>query len=204
LKSFKYPTSFQRQLTPEGTMDWYQIAKVVHFMGLIALFGFFVIYARAGTNLRASTTMSDARAWLRMLEATKGMLPGGAAMFLVSGVAMTAMRWRGPYPFVTVGLVALLTLWIVGSLVGPRHLRAMRFAIGDTDGPVPATVRHVILDPAPWGTIATLNGATLGVLFVMTTKGGWVPAIAIVVGLAALVGGISTRSVRRQRAGVTT
>lgn len=184
-------------------MDWYQIAKVVHFMGLIALFGFFVIYSRAGTNLRASTTMSDARAWLRMLEATKGMLPGGAGMFLVSGFAMVAMRWRGPYPFVTIGFVVLLAIWIVGSLTRSRHLRAIRAVIGDAEGAVPASVRQVILDPVAWGSIATLNGATLGVLFVMTTKVGWVASIAIVVGLAALVGAILTRSVRRQRAGVT-
>ena len=123
-------------------------------------------------------------------------------MFLVSGVAMTAMRWRGPYPFVTIGLVVLLTLWIVGTLVGSRHLRSMRGAVGDAEGTAPANVRRVILDPAAWGTIATLNGATLGVLFVMTTKVGWAAAIAIVVGLAALVGAVFTSSVRRQRAGI--
>ena len=183
-------------------MDWYQIAKVVHFMGLIALFGFFVIYARAGTKLRASTTLGDARAYLGMLEMTKGMLPGAAGMFLVSGIAMVGMRWRAPYPFVTVGFIVLVTLWIVGSLVGSRHLRAMRAVIGSADGPMPADAKRVILDPAAWGTIAALNGAALGVLFVMTTKVGWVAAIAIVLGIAALVGGIFTSNVRRLRAKV--
>lgn len=180
-------------------MGWYEIAKVVHFLGLIALFGFFVIYVRAGTRLRAATTLSEARIWLGLLEETRGMLPGAAAMFIASGLTMAGLRWRGAYPFITVGLVTLLTIWTVWALVGARHLRAMRAAVGDTDGPMSATLTRLILDPTRWGTMGALNGAALGVLFMMTTKLGWAAAIAVVLLVAALVGGIFTTVVRRQR-----
>jgi hypothetical protein len=110
-------------------MGWYEIAKVVHFMGLIALFGFFVVYARAGERLRA--------------------------------------------------------------------------ALGEGEGPVSPAIARTILDPARWGTVGALNGASLGVLFVMTTKVGWTAAIAIVVLVAALVGGIFTSLVRRKRDGLS-
>jgi hypothetical protein len=73
-------------------MGWYEIAKVVHFMGFIALFGFFVVYARAGMRLRAATTLSEARTWLGMLEDARRMLPGAAVMFIVSGLTMAALR----------------------------------------------------------------------------------------------------------------
>jgi hypothetical protein len=180
-------------------MGWYEIAKVVHFMGLIALFGFFVIYARAGERLRAATTLAEARTWLGMLEATRGMLPGGAVMFIVSGVTMAALRWRGSYPFIVVGMVTLLAIWVAWALVGARHLRAMRIAVGEADGAVKPAIAQVILDPARWGTVGALNGASLGVLFVMTTKLGWVAAIAVVVLVAALVGGIFMSMAHRRR-----
>ena len=180
-------------------MGWYEIAKVVHFMGLIALFGFFVIYVRAGTRLRAATTLSEARTWLGLLEETRGMIPGAAVMFIVSGLTMAALRWRGAYPFITVGLLTLLTIWTVWALIGTRHLRSMRAAVGDADGPVSPALARLILDPVRWGTMAALNGAALGVLFVMTTKLGWAAAITVVLLVAALVGGIFTTIVRRQR-----
>jgi hypothetical protein len=123
-------------------------------------------------------------------------------MFIVSGVTMAALRWRGSYPFMVVGFVTLLVVWVVWILVGARHLRAMHLAIGDADGSVSPALARVILDPARWGTMGALNGASLGVLFVMTTKVGWVAAIAVVLFVAALVGGIFTAMVRRSRYGL--
>lgn len=182
-------------------MEWYEIAKVVHFLGLIALFGFFVLQSRVGGKLRAAGSVAEVREWLGLLEATRGTLPGAGVMFIASGLAMAGMRWRGNYPFVTVGLVTLLLIWIVGAIVSGRHLRAMRGAVSRAaEGVVPVEVAHVILDPARWGTIATLNGAALGVLFVMTTKIGWLGSVATVLGLAGLVGTLFTLAVRRQRA----
>jgi hypothetical protein len=181
-------------------MGWYEIAKLVHFMALIALFGFFVIHARAGSALRGATTLSETRTWLGMLDATRGMLPGGAVMFLLSGIAMAALRWRGPYPFITVGMVTLLAIWITWAFVGPRHLRAIRAVVGEGEGPVSSTLARVILDPARWGTIGALNGAALGVLVVMTLKLDWLWSVVAVVVLATLVGSIFTANVRRQRA----
>jgi hypothetical protein len=98
-----------------------------------------------------------------------------------------------------VGFVTLVLIWVVWATVGARHLRAMRAAVGDADGPVSSAIASTILDPARWGTIGALNGAALGVLFVMTTKVGWGAAIAIVLLVAALVGGIFTTQVRRKR-----
>ena len=180
-------------------MGWYEIAKVVHFMGLIAMFGFFVVYARAGERLRAATTLGEVRGWLGMLEATRGMIPGAAVMFAVSGFAMAWLRWRGPHPFLVVGLVTLVSIWIVWTLVGARHLREIRAAAGAGDGPLPVSLRNIILDPARWGIMGALNGAALGVLFVMTTKLGWIGAITVVALVAALVGGVFTMLARRQR-----
>jgi hypothetical protein len=180
-------------------MGWYELAKVLHFLGLIALFGFFVLWPRAGAKLRASPSLPEARSWLGLLEVARPMLPSGVVMLAMSGVAMAALRWRGPYPFATIGLVAAALIWLAWALVGARHLRAMRAVLADGDGPVRGPAADVIRAPAPWGVTAALNGAALGVLFVMTTKLGWIASSAIVLVLAALVGTAFTLVVRRER-----
>ncbi len=181
-------------------MGWYEIAKVVHFLGFIALFGFFVIYSRAGPQLRKATDLGQVRVWLGLLEAARPMMPGAAIMMMASGFVMAGLRWRAPYPFVTVGLVTLLVIWITAAVVGGRHRRAMQAAAGDqTNGPVPAELTRVILDTRPWAILFALNTAALGVMFVMTTKIGWVAAISVVVGLALLGGFVGTRLVAADR-----
>ncbi|MGH7604368.1 MAG: hypothetical protein ACRENK_10275 [Gemmatimonadaceae bacterium] len=165
-------------------MGWYELALVVHFLGLIAIAGFFVIYSRAGPALRKATDMANVRVWLGMLDAAKPMMPAAGVLLILSGFVMASMRWRGPYPFVTVGLVTLIIIWIAAAIVGGRHRRAMQAAAGTATGSVPAELSRVILNPRPWATLFALNLATLGVLFVMTTKIGWVAAISVVIGLA--------------------
>jgi hypothetical protein len=183
-------------------MPWYELAKVVHFLGLIALFGFFVIYSRAGPRLREATEVQEVLVWLGLLERAQPMLPGGAAMLLLSGLAMAALRWRGPYPFVAVGLAAVLIIW-VGAIVGRRHLRAMRRGVTGVRGPVPVELSREIRRPGPWVTHFALNGAALGTLYIMTTKPAWAVALGVVLGLAALLAGVAWSLARRERRGST-
>jgi hypothetical protein len=177
-------------------MPWYELTKVLHFLGFIALFGYFVIYSRAGPRLRKATDMGEVRVWLSLLDMARPMLPGAAVMLIVSGVIMGMLRWKGPYPFMMVGLVTIITIWIVAAVVGGRHLRAMHAAAGTASGPVPAELSRIILNPKPWATLFALNTAALGVLFVMTTKLAWVPAIGVVIGLAIIGAFIGERLVR--------
>jgi hypothetical protein len=183
-------------------VPWYELVKVVHFMGLIALIGFFIIYSRAGPRLRAATDMKEVRFWLGLLDLARPMMPGGAAMLLVTGLAMMAMRWRGSYPFATVGFVALIVIWAGVAIVGGRHLRAMHAAAGTTDGAVPPELARVILDPRPWTTLFALNTTALGVLIVMTTKLDWPWAVGVVGVLGALGGFAGSSMVKRDRAKV--
>jgi hypothetical protein len=177
-------------------MHWYELALVVHFLGLIALFGFFVIYSRAGPGMRRASDMATVHFWLRLLEAARPMMLGGALMLIVSGVAMAALRWRGPYPFTVVGLVTVITIWIAGALVSGRQVRSIRAAAVAEVGPIPDDVARAVLDPSPWSTLFALNTAALGVLLVMTTKVGWLWSVAIVAGLA-MIGGFIGNSLAR-------
>ena len=180
-------------------MPWYQLLKAVHFMGLIALAGAFVIYPRAGAQLRSATTLQGARSWLGLLEATRGMFHGGAAMMLATGAAMTGMQWRAPHAFITVGMIALLLMWIGFSVTGSRHLRAIRAAIGSGDGPLSPSLAQLIRSPGPWRAMFAVNLSALGVLFEMTLKLGWGGAIALVLAFATLGLVVGTAVMRADR-----
>ena len=179
-------------------MRWYELARIVHFMGLIALFGSLMINMRAGAQLRAATQLDDARAWLGALLGARIMLHGGSGLLLISGIMMIALRWRGSFPFATIGMATLLLMWLL-SVVGGRHLRSIQAATKGGHGPIPEGLRTIILAPRPWAVMAAINGAGAGVLFVMTWKPGWPGAIATIL-LASLAGAlIANTSMRRQR-----
>ena len=183
-------------------MRWYEMWKAVHFLGLIALFGSFVIHPRAGARLRAAATVDEAREWLSFLQLTRAMFHGGAGMLLLSGIAMAILRWGiASVPFVTVGMVTVLVMWIVfASLVAP-HLRAVDAALRTGDGPVSAEQSRLIRRARPWAAMLAINLMALGVLFEMTLKLGWIAAITLVSG-GAIIGalaGIRAAHGRQQR-----
>lgn len=176
-------------------MPWYELTKVVHFLGLIALFGAFAIYARAGGYLRSATTLAGVRGSLVWLDATRPMLNGGAGMVLVSGLAMASLRWRAPVPFVAVGLITLLLIGMV-STVNNRHLKTLSAAIPPGDGSPSPELRAIILQPLPWTVAFARNTAALGALLIMTLKTGWVASIAIVLALAVIGAAVGRRLAR--------
>jgi len=180
-------------------MHLYEIAKFFHFLGLVALAGFFIIYSRAGPQLRKAKDMKEVQTWLGVLQSTRPMMPAGAILLLLSGLTMGALRWKGPYPFMVVGLLTLLVIWIGTAIADGRHLRAMRAAASGQTGAVPPELSRLILNPTPWATLFALNLATFGVLFVMTTKIGWIGAISVVAALAIIGAIIGSRLVRGDR-----
>jgi hypothetical protein len=179
-------------------MRWYELAKIVHFVGLVSLFGFFMINMRFGMQLRAASYTNDVRTWLGVLERARGMLHGGSGLLLISGIAMIALRWRGRFPFATIGMLTLLLMWLL-SAVGGRHLRAIRAAVPSGNGPVSESLRAIILAPRPWAITAAMNGAAGGTLIVMTWKPGWVAAAATVLLTSAAGAIMGNASIRRQR-----
>jgi len=179
-------------------MRWYELAKIVHFMGLVALFGFFIINMRFSTQLRAASQLSDVRTWLGVLQGARGALHGGSGLLLISGIVMIALRWRGSFPFAAIGMVTLLLIWAL-SVIGGRHLRSIRAVLPSNNGPIPENLRAMILAPRPWAVTAAMNGAAAGVLAVMTWKPGWTGAAATVLLTSAAGAMVGNASIRRQR-----
>jgi hypothetical protein len=173
-------------------MQAYDVALFVHLMGLIAVFGGFVIYHRAGVRLRAARGVDQATAWLSLLDSAGPMFPGGLIMLLASGLFMTFTRWRTMQPWIVAGMIGLIMVWILGATIVDRHRRTMRRALVDQAGPLPPNVLQVIHNPLPWTMVAVLNGLSIGIVFVMSTKPQWLVAtiaLAAPTLAGALIGG---------------
>jgi uncharacterized membrane protein YqjE len=180
-------------------MHVYDIALFVHMLGLISLFGAFVISVRAGARLRAATTLEQARTWLGLLVSTTRMFPAGLGLLLVSGLYMMIDRWKSPYPWIVVALVGLILLGALGGGVVDRRLRAMSAAAAEGGEAAAERLFRLIADPLPWTLMAALNGLALGVVWVMSTKPRWAGSIGVVA-LAAVLGAVlGSLSLRRGR-----
>lgn len=180
-------------------MTAYEIALFIHFLGLITLFGAFVLMQRGGARVRQAATVGELRLWLGLLQTTRPMFPASSVFLLASGLYMTADVWTFETPWVVVGIVSVVAFAVVGPTVVGRGLGAIGAAAATAgEGPVPAELTERIAEPRPWIAMSAMNGAAIGLVWIMVTKPGWAGAIGVVLGLA-LVGGIIGSRVLRRR-----
>jgi hypothetical protein len=181
----------------------YAVAKILHFIGLIALFGYFLIDSRAAARMRAATQLTDIREWLGVRRDARRMLHAGAAMILISGMWLVSLRFRGRYPFTAIGLLTLLSIWLL-SAVGGRHLRAIREMTPAGNGSLPDTLIGLIRAPAPWLITGAMQGAAAGILLIMTLKPDWFGSAGTVLLTSAVGACWRLASLRRSRASAST
>src|SRR5436190_10058573 len=98
----------------------YLIAFFVHMVGVVNLFGGFILLNQAGVQYRRAATWEAARSFLTMLQFAPGMLIGGALILLASGAYMASTRWSMGAPWVTVGMLSSLLAFALAIFVlGP-------------------------------------------------------------------------------------
>jgi len=167
-------------------MSLYSLALFIHLLGLIAVFGAFVLLQNAGRRLRGVTTWQEARPWLDLLRSINGMVAGGLIMMLGTGLYMSHELWSFTTPWVMVGIIAAALLMIGEPLVVGRKIAELRRAAEENQGVIPADRRAVITGSPLWSTIHAMNGAALGMVWVMSAKPGWTQSIAVPLALAVL------------------
>jgi hypothetical protein len=178
-------------------MTAYNVALFVHLLGVIALFGAFVLLQRAGGHLRAAETVEQVRVWADLARSTTGMLIGGAVMLLLSGMFMLADTWGSMPPWAAVALVGLVAITVLHAVVNrPHFARVGVAAAAAADGPLPPELARLIATPLSWALVFSMNGVALGSLWLMATKLDWIGSIVSVVILGALGAAIGTVVVR--------
>ena len=154
------------------------IALTIHILGLIAVFGAFVIQHRVLARLRQATGRAEARPWAELLAATAPMLPSGAIMLLLTGGYMSR-AWEPLRPaWILTSAVGVLFIGGVGFFLIGSFRRALRLT-AEGDGMV-APVSFAV-SRASRILHAAANGTALGTIWLMTAKPGWAESVAVMV-----------------------
>ena len=170
-------------------MSGYDVALFVHLVGAVTLFGGIAIQQAVAGRIRRAGTVQEIRQWMALLRPTGRMLPAAVVILLISGLYMTAQRWTLRTPWVGTALLTLLAMAAVGATVLRRHFAALgRASALASDGAVSAEIARRQADAWAWGALSALNGAALGVVWLMTTKPAWGIAAGVVLGTAILAG----------------
>jgi hypothetical protein len=179
-------------------MRWYDLALFVHLLGLMALFGGFVLFRIAGARLRGATSTEEARTWLGLLDVASPMFPSGLIMLLATGLYMALTRWRPMPAWTSDSLGALVVMMLLGALVVDPRRKAIRKALDESPGPITGAHARVIRNATLWTTTGLLNGMALGVVFVMATKPAPLVVHVVIAGTAVLGALIGFANVRRR------
>jgi hypothetical protein len=172
-------------------MSSHEVAMFVHLLGVITLFGGIGLQQRGGTRLRQATTVGEVRQWLGLVRPTGRMLPAAVVILLASGLYLTAEAWTLATPWIATATVTVLAMAAVGAGMLGRRFRAVGIASADTtEGPVPLQVAGLLRAAGVWAALSGMNGAALGVLWLMTNKPGWATSVGVVVGATVIGAGV--------------
>ena len=172
------------------------IVLFIHILGVVAVFGGLVLFQNTGRRLRAAPTWAEARAWLSLLRQVPGMFIGGSVMLLASGLELARVQWGLTTPWVVVAVITVLSVALFGIFGLRPSLARLASLSNEREGAIPAEMRVVFTAPSLWSPIFAMNGAVLGVLWLMTNKPGWTISIGVPLALAA-VGAVLGRALYR-------
>lgn len=169
-------------------MTGYEFALFLHICGVIVLFSAISLELVAGRQLFGARDVATVRTWSGALAVNGRLFPVAVLVLIASGLFMTFDAWEITTPWVLTSLIALIAMSGLGSTVQGRRMTAVgQSAAALPDGPAPAQLRAQVVDPVMWTSIGASDGTGLGIVFLMTTKPGWLGSVAVVV-VAALAG----------------
>jgi len=182
-------------------MNGYDVALFLHLLGVTMLFGGIALQQAAGARLRRVRTFAEARQWLGFVRPAGRVLPIAGLVILASGLYMTARQWSMRTPWIAVGFLTLLGMVAIGATVIRGAYARLGRAVAAGDGDLTAPVTRLVRSRRLWVPLTSVNGALIGVLWLMTNKPGWGASIGVVAGAALIGAGAGSRMARRTSSG---
>jgi hypothetical protein len=162
-------------------MSFYPYALLLHILGMLALFIAIGIELTALLRLRSANTTYTVREWLRILDPLEKAHPVISLVILVSGLIMTLTSWGWSQGWI-----------VVPALLIPRMKALHRAMDVAPEGALPETVKQLIDAPTlPRPQFAAAFTA-LGIVYLMTTKPGWIVSIGVIL-VSPLIGLLLSR-----------
>jgi hypothetical protein len=178
-------------------MNGYDVALFLHLLGVTMLFGGIALQQSAGARLRRATTFGEVRQWLGFVRPAGRVLPIAGVVILASGLYMTSQEWTIRTPWIAVGFLTLLGMVVTGATVLRAGYARLGRAVGGLDGDLTAPVRRLATSPGLWAALTSINGAAIGVLWLMSNKPRWPASLGVAVGSAVLGAAIGAAMARR-------
>lgn len=181
-------------------MRAYDFALFFHLLGVVTLFAAVTLVQAGGARLRRAATVEHLRLWLGLARPARVMFPVAGLLLLATGLFMTAEAWTFATPWVAVSIVVLVGIAVGGGVQGRHFAEIGAAAAGVDEEALPSGLARLVGRPAPWRLGFAMNGAAVGILWLMTTKPGWLGSVTVALGLTA-IGAIVGSAVVRPGAG---
>ena len=169
-------------------MSLYSIFVFLHVVGALGLFAGIGLEQVALANLRGCSTIAQAREWIALLGGLRRIDAPSGLLILATGFYMVAARW-GHQAWIGLAILGMVVMAFLGVALTARRAAAIRKALPDVEGPIPAALRHHLNDRV-LRTAASLRAAlALGIVFNMSVRPVSVAALVVMV-VALAIGAI--------------
>lgn len=182
-------------------MSGFEIAVFIHLLGVLALFAAATLSHVAGARMRKAETVEQVRDWVGLQGMLSPIFPISAVVIFGAGAYMVGdlafFDWDDAW--ISVGIATLLFAVTMGGVVGERAMKSVATAAAAApSGPVPVSLRRLLLDPVRLAVENTLTLLIVALVYMMVDKPNLAGAVASVL-VAVAVGALSSVPARKRQ-----
>lgn len=181
-------------------MSNYKLALFFHFVGLVGLFVGYGLEWIVSALLRKATTTDQVRAWLRVYRTSLPISGPGLLILIISGGYLASLSGAMKEGWVSASLLAILFALGIGFVFILPRVRAIRGALPEGSGALPANVIELLHAPAIPTLIRVRGLLALGIVYLMTLKPGSLVASLIVLVVAIGLGVVASMGTSGKKA----
>jgi hypothetical protein len=172
-------------------VNWYSFALFLHVSGAIGAFVSVGVWLVGLAALRRARYVAQVRAIAWLIIVMSPVMVLSILVVVGAGLVMALNVWGLATSWIAVALSSLALMAPIGPLVLDTRMRAIiARARMESDGPLSAALAVQTCNPILGSAAQTLAALLLGIVFLMTTKPGFVGALATMI--VALVLGLSS------------
>jgi hypothetical protein len=181
-------------------MGWYSVALLVHILGVLGVFIATGIEQVVLLRLRAARATQFVREWTRVMAGVDKLFLPSVLLLAGAGLFMTFTVWGWDQAWIDVSLGTLVLVGVLGLAVNGSRLKAIERAVAALpDGPLPTDLRRLIFHPVLSTSASITAFLTLGIVFLMVLKPGWLGSLDIIASALTVAGAVALIFLRSGR-----
>lgn len=169
-------------------MSNYKLAMFFHFVGLVGLFVGYGLEWIVSALLRRATTTEQVRAWLRVYRTSLPISGPGLLVLILSGGYLASLSGAMKEGWLSASLLAIVLALAVGFMFILPRVRALRGALPEGGGALPAKAVELLHAPGLPTLIRARGLLALGIVYLMTVKPETFTTSLLVLGVAIVLG----------------